>query len=55
MKSMKVALLGALAFHADPKTEDMVFTPLGNHYPTASKSKGHAARQKRQSKKRKAK
>lgn len=55
MNHMKVALISALAFHAEPKTEDMVFTPFGNHYPAYSKSKGHAARQKRESKKRKAK
>lgn len=55
MNHMKVALISALALHAEPKAEEIVFTPFGNHYPSARKSKGHAARQKRQSKKRRAK
>ena len=55
MKHMKVALISALAFHAEPKAEQIMFTALGNHYPAASKTKGHVARQKRQSKKRKPK
>lgn len=55
MNHMKVALISALAFHAEPSATDFVYTPFGNRYPAASKSKGHAARQRRQSKKRKAK
>lgn len=55
MNNVKVALISALALHAEPKAEEIIFTPFGNHYPAASKSKGHAARQKRESKKREAK
>lgn len=55
MNHMKVALISALAFHAERKAEEIIFTPFGNHYPAASKTKGHVARQKRQSKKRKPK
>lgn len=55
MNHMKVALISALAFHTEPSAKDFVYTPFGNRYPASSKVKGHAARHKRQSKKRKAK
>ncbi|QHJ79622.1 MAG: hypothetical protein [Caudoviricetes sp.] len=55
MNNVKVALISALALHAQAKAEEIIFTPFGNHYPAATKSKGHAACQKRESKKRKSK
>lgn len=52
---MRIGMLAALAMQHMWQTNEIKFTTDGNHYPAASKSKGHAARQKRESKKRRAK
>lgn len=52
---MRIGMLAALAMQHMWQASDIKFTTDGNQYPASSKAKGHAARQKRQSKKRKAK
>lgn len=52
---MRVGMIAALAMQHMWQASDIKFTTDGNHYPAASKAKGHAARQKLESKKRKSK
>lgn len=52
---MRLAIIASLSNINSWQPAEIMFNIPGNRYPSASKSKGHAARQKRDSKKRKAK